>query len=199
MESKNLRKSTYRNMMTSLIDLMYYIRYKDPEMQKYTKEFLARNGKVVTFRPLSPKDDEKVLLFYQSLSRETVFFRFFSTKKTIKLRQIRKYTRIDYHKQIIIVVEYQDIIIGLGHLIATEKDKKSAEMAVILTDAWHHQGIGTELLRYLIKIAREKNLTHLFGTIRRDNINILKTIEKLGFKTRKTYDHGDIEVEAYIS
>lgn len=193
--SKKVR-SSYKNMLTSLIDLMYYLKYIDPEMQKFRKEFLAKNGKKILFRPLSPKDDYKILEFYNDLGQETVYFRFFSRKKTVSLRLVRKYTRIDYEKQIAIVAVHDEKIIGVAHLISEKEG--SAEMAVIVTDNWQHNGIGTALLESLVNIAREKDIRHLFGIILRDNKKILRTIDKFGFKVRKKYDHGDIEVEAYI-
>jgi len=194
---KNSRvKPSYKNLIVSLIDLMYYLRYLDPDTQKYRKEFTTKTNESVTFRPLSPKDDRKVLEFYNGLSGDTIYFRFFSHKKTVNLRLVRKYTRIDYEKQLVIVAEREDEIIGIGHLMLA--DEQSAEMAVIIADRWQHKGVGTQMLHFLVDIARDKGIHHLYGTVLRNNVRILKTIEKLGFKTRKRFDRGDLEVEAYI-
>ncbi|MHC1592233.1 MAG: hypothetical protein ACXQS8_09115, partial [Candidatus Helarchaeales archaeon] len=84
-------KSIYKNLLLSLIDLMYFVKYLQPETQKYRRELTTKMGKKITFRPLSPKDDQKILEFYNNLSLETVYFRFFSSKKTANLKLIRKY------------------------------------------------------------------------------------------------------------
>ncbi|NVM55680.1 MAG: GNAT family N-acetyltransferase [Candidatus Helarchaeota archaeon] len=186
-----------KNVIYNVVDLMFFIAMDDPGVQKYRTTFITKDGIEVLYRPIRPDDDDKILEFYYSLSRETIYFRFFSGRKNVPISRIRRYTHIDYEKNFAMVVEYQDTIIGIGHYIITE-NLETAEMAVVMDDNWQQKGIGTHFLRYLISIAKERGIKHLTATVLLENYKILKTIEKLGFKFSKKLEEGDLLVEADI-
>jgi acetyltransferase len=187
----------YKNVVYNVVELFFQLAVENPEVQKYRKEFKANDGKTVIYRPIQPDDDDKVLAFYYSLSRETIYFRFFSGRKNVPKSRIRDYTHIDYEKNFAMVVEHEGKIIGIGHYIITESPE-TAEMAVVMHDNWQRKGIGTHFLKYLISIAKERGIKHITATILLENYKILKTIEKLGFKFTKKLEEGDLLVEADI-
>ena len=185
------------NFIYDVVDLFFLIAVEDPKVQKYRTQFKTRDGTEVVYRPIRPDDDEKILEFYYSLSRETVYFRFFSGRKNIPKSRVRQYTHIDYQRNFALVVEAEGKIVGIGHFIVTE-NQDTAEMAVVIHDDWQKKGIGTHLLGYLITIARERGIKHITATVLLENYKILKTIEKLGFKFSKKLAEGDLLVQADI-
>ena len=187
----------YKNVVYNVIDLMFFIAMEDPKIQKYRRTFTTHDGTEVLYRPISPDDDDKILEFYYSLSRETIYFRFFSGRKNVPMSRIRDYTHIDYERNFAMVVEFENKIIGIGHYIITD-NPETVEMAVVMHDDWQRKGIGTHFLRYLIEIAKERGIKHITATILLENYKILKTIEKLGFKFKKKLEEGDLLVEADI-
>lgn len=185
------------NFLYNVVDLFFLIAVEDPKVQKYRTVFKTRDGTEVVYRPIRPDDDDKILEFYYSLSRETVYFRFFSGRKNVPKSRIRQYTHIDYQRNFALVVEANGKIVGIGHFISTESPE-TAEMAVVMHDDWQNKGIGTHLLRYLITIAKERGVKHITATVLLENYKILKTIEKLGFKFSKKLAEGDLLVQADI-
>lgn len=185
------------NFIYDVVDLFFFIAVEDPKVQKYRTQFKTKDGIEVTYRPIRPDDDNKILEFYYSLSRETVYFRFFSGRKNVPKSRIRQYTHIDYQRNFALVVEANGKIVGIGHFISTE-NPETAEMAVVMHDDWQNKGIGTHLLRYLISIAKERGIKHITATVLLENYKILKTIEKLGFKFSKKLAEGDLLVQADI-
>jgi acetyltransferase len=65
----------------------------------------------------------------------------------------------DYEREIVLVADYKDqptgkqYILGVGRLNKLQADKE-AEVAVLVSDQYQHLGLGTELLRRLVQIAR---------------------------------------------
>jgi acetyltransferase len=57
-----------------------------------------------------------------------------------------------------------------------------AEVAVLVSDRYQHQGLGTELVRELVEIAREKRLSRLVAETLHDNLAIQNTLRRLGFR-----------------
>ncbi|MHA1276165.1 MAG: GNAT family N-acetyltransferase [Candidatus Helarchaeota archaeon] len=185
----------YKNVIYNVVELFFQLAVETPEVQKYKTEFTTKDGTTVIYRPIKPDDDDKVLSFYYSLSRETIYFRFFSGRKNVPKSRVRDYTHIDYDKNFAMVVEYEGRIVGIGHYIVTD-NPQTVEMAVVMHDEWQRKGIGTHFLKYLISIAKEKGIRHITATVLLENYKILKTIEKLGFKFTKKLEEGDLLVEA---
>ncbi|MHC1590564.1 MAG: GNAT family N-acetyltransferase [Candidatus Helarchaeales archaeon] len=189
----------YRNFIYDVLDLMFLIARNDPEVEKYTK-FLTRKGERFKIRPISPEDDDAVLELYYSLSQETVYFRFFQTKKNVPKSRVRQFTRIDYRKNFALVVENpQKKLIGIGRFIVDKDDPDSAEMSIVIADAYQRRGIGTILIKYLVQIAKERGIKKIYATVLSDNYKILGTIDKLGFKFQRRLEDGDLRVECDLS
>ena len=56
------------------------------------------------------------------------------------------------------------------------------EFAMLIADAYHRQGLGTELLRQLIQIGRDEGLRRIIAFMLRDNVGMRRVAERLGFE-----------------
>ena len=138
----------YKNFMHDVIDLMYSIRVKSPEIQKYTREITLRDGDRVVLRPITPEDDQKVMQLYLSLSPETIYFRFFAGRKNVPMKRVRQFTRINYDKNFALVVQYKGKneefvgkLIGIGRFIVLPEDSEKAEMSLVMLDGFQRKAI----------------------------------------------------------
>ncbi|MHA1765013.1 MAG: GNAT family N-acetyltransferase [Promethearchaeota archaeon] len=197
--------SFYRNFLHDIVDLMYVIKVKSPEIQKYTKKITLSDGESVIFRPISPEDDQKILELYRALSPETIYFRFFAGRKNVPMKRVRLFTRINFDKNFAIVVEYNGSdekyigkLIGIGRFILEPNNPEKAEMSLVVMDQFQRKGIGSILINYLAGIAKEKGVKIIEGTILAENYKILKTLKKLGFKYVKKLVEGEILIEASV-
>ena len=66
--------------------------------------------------------------------------------------------------------------------LSKQHNPGEAEFAVLVSDAWQHQGLGTELLRRLIEIGRDEKLTSLSGVVLAENHAMQHICRKVGFK-----------------
>jgi acetyltransferase len=93
----------------------------------------------------------------------------------------------DYDRELALVVEARDpksqkpLILGIGRL-SKVPGGPDAEFAILISDAWQNRGLGTQLLRLLIQVARDENVPNLFGTIMAQNLEMRRVAEKLGFQ-----------------
>ena len=126
--------------------------------------------------------------FHQTLS-ETVFQRYLAhlglSERTAHERLIR-ICFVDYDREMALVAEQDDpvtgrpTIVGIGRL-SRVFGTDDAEFAVLVTDAWQGRGIGTELLRRLVEIARAEGVAVIGAQMRTGNIGMRKASERLGF------------------
>ena len=93
---------------------------------------------------------------------------------------------VDYDRDIALVVTNQndageEEIIAAGRL-TKEHGRNSAEYAILVSDLWHGQGIGTRLLKQLIEVGKQEKLDRIIAYILPNNTGMKKVSERLGFK-----------------
>jgi acetyltransferase len=160
-----------------------------PYPQQYSSKWQLRNGAPITIRPIRPEDEPTMVKFHGTLSEETVHFRYFGFSK-LELRVAHeRLTRIcfnDYDREIALVAIRQapetkeDEIIGVGRLIKLH-GVNEAEFAIVISDRFQRQGLGTQLLQLLVDIGREEGAECIFGQILPENYGMQRISKKVGF------------------
>jgi acetyltransferase len=74
-------------------------------------------------------------------------------------------------------------IIGVGRLIRV-RGVDVGEFAIVLSDKFQRQGLGTRLLQLLVQVGKQEGLKKIFGEILQDNLGMLRVAKKVGFTAR---------------
>jgi acetyltransferase len=166
---------------------------------KYMGEYTMKNGKSVTIRPIRPEDEPLLVKFHETLSDRTVFARYFQALNLSQRVAHERLTRIcfiDYAREMALVAEYTDAngdrhILGVGRLnklhVSTE-----ARFSVIVTDDYQHQGLGTELLRRLLDVAKQESVTRVTANILPACEDMRRMCEKVGFDVKPAADNMEL-------
>jgi acetyltransferase len=169
-----------------------------PYPTKYMKQITLKDGMSVLLRPIKPEDENMWLEMFKTFSEETVRFRFFRIIKDTPHEVRTRFCNIDYDREIGIVAEVQEPgkkrLLGVARLIATPVQKDEAEFALVVTDEWQRQGLGSEFLDYLIEIGKDKNLAKIAGVVLKDNYPMIALCREKGFKFSEG-DPGEYKVE----
>ncbi len=161
---------------------------------EYERVWKLRDGQITQVRPIRPEDEPLLVKFHESLSNQTVYFRYFhsiSFNQRIAHERLARICFIDYDQEMALVVEQADSrrIVGAGRLRKLS-GTRDGEFAVILSDDYQRTGLGTRLLKMLLEVGRDENLAHLRADILPENIGMRKVSEKLGFKVHFDVDEG---------
>ena len=146
-------------------------------------------GVEVTIRPIRPEDEPKLIEFHKALSEQTVLQRYFQPLKFSQRTAHERLTRIcfiDYNREMALVVEQKNAI-GETEIVAVGRMGKThglpeGELAVLVSDTSQGQGLGKELYRRLVQIARDEKLTRLHSNMLSDNVQGKAMCQALGFK-----------------
>ena len=65
----------------------------------------------------------------------------------------------------------------------------------MIGDRWQGQGIGEQLLIYLLKVAKKQGINKLWGTVLPENTHMLRLGKKLGFGVKFDRDEGAYYLE----
>src|SRR5262249_41581182 len=78
-------------------------------------------------------------------------------------------------------------IVAVGRL-SKMPDRKHSEVAVLVSDLYQRRGIGSELLRRLIAIARDEKVETITANILPENREMQALAAKAGFEFRRESD-----------
>lgn len=103
----------------------------------------------IVCRPIRPDDAARLLRLFPRLSSETLYRRFFSPVVAPDLKRIRYLCEVDHDQREALVALVGDEIIGVARYDRAHDDPRSAEVAVLVEDAWQGRGVGRFLMQRL--------------------------------------------------
>ncbi len=170
-----------------------------PYPLQYVSSWAMKNGTAITLRPIRPEDEPLMVKFHESLSDRSVYLRYFyslSLSSRIAHDRLVRICFVDYDREMAIVADCRDAsgqhrILGVGRLIKSHT-KNDGEVAVLVSDECQNQGLGTELFRRVIEVARDEKLARVDAEILPDNLPMKKIAKRLGFRTRTPEDPTSI-------
>jgi acetyltransferase len=163
-----------------------------PYPSQYISQFTMKDGTEVTLRPIRPEDEPLMVKFHETLSDRSVYMRYFSSVSLSSRVAHERLVRIcfgDYDRVMALVVDHKDEvtgqhrILGVGRLIKLPT-KNEAEIAILVSDQCQKQGLGIELLRRTVQIARDEKLSSVSAEMLRDNLTVQRIFKKVGFRLR---------------
>jgi acetyltransferase len=159
-----------------------------------------KDGTEVVIRPIRPEDEPLMVQFHGTLSDSSVYLRFFHMEKLDSRvahdRLVRK-CFIDYDREMALVVDRTDPRTGLHELLGVgrltrRRSPEDAELGVLVSDRWQRTGLGTELLRRLIEMARAEKVQHIVAHILGENVSMLAMARHFHFELAEDDDPGSL-------
>jgi len=138
-----------------------------------------RDGSRVAIRLARPEDDDPVEQMHDRASETTRYQRYFAPMTDWREDQLSRIS--GGHRGATLVAEAPDgSVIGLGNLFPERPgDAESAEIAVIVEDAWQGKGLGTLLLGHLIELARRQHFTEVIALVLATNTRMISLLDSL--------------------
>ncbi len=156
--------------------------------------YKAKDGTLVTIRPIKPEDFRMEQEFVKALSPESRYMRFMNTIREVSPAQLVRLTQIDYDREMAFVATVDDAgaekEVGVVRY-ATSPDGESCEFAIVVADDWQGKGLARRLMGILIDTARGAGLSYMHGDFLSDNKRMLAFVASLGFVlSAHPEDHG---------
>lgn len=145
-------------------------------------------------RPIRPEDAPLMMNLFGTLSKQSIYNRFFAPLKQLPPALLARLTQIDYDREIALVAILDDAsvekILGVSRIIQ-ENGGQCAEFAVLVGDPWHGLGIGATLLQRCLWIAKQRGLARVWGIVLAGNRQMLALGRKLGFCIERGEEPGE--------
>ncbi len=167
-----------------------------PYPVQFTWKATMKDGTPYLIRPIKPEDEPLLNELFKTFSEQTIRLRFFQPIKELSHEDLARYCQVDYYRELALVAEVQEgdrkRIVGVGR-ITMLPDGESAEMAFVVGDPWHGQGIGSQLMIHTLEAAEKSGIRTIFMNVLRENAAMKGLSEKFGFYTVPS-DDSDILV-----
>ena len=152
---------------------------------RYLERETLKDGTKVTVRAILPEDAPSILEAFGNLDRESVYRRFFSPKKELSDAELRQLTNIDFERVVALVVmaetpNGETLIAGGRYAVEPGDRPKSAELAFLTAAAHRDRGVASLLLRHLVKLARDADLSTLEADVLAENAAMLNVFRRSG-------------------
>jgi acetyltransferase len=153
------------------------------------------SGESLRVRPIRHDDGELEEAFVRGLSLESRYQRMLSGGTKVTPEWIDSMTHIDYRRHMAFAVttvsDGIEQLVGVGRYVV-DAATLTADVALVLADAWQGQGLGRRLLTTLLEHAQTAGVREAVGVVLATNVAMLRLARSVGFAV--TAEPGDATV-----
>lgn len=167
---------------------------------RYCKPWAMRNNKPVIIRPITARDESRMIKFHKTLSDQSVYSRYFSYMKLstrISHDRLLRICSMDPKNEMVLVALCRKPecrkreILAVGRLSKIPRSL-DAEMAILVGDQHQGNGLGTEVMNRLLHSAHRAGLMHVIAEVLPDNTVMQRINRKLDFPVRSEFRDGTV-------
>jgi acyl-CoA synthetase (NDP forming)/RimJ/RimL family protein N-acetyltransferase len=161
--------------------------------REWEADVLLTDGGIAHLRPIRPADANRLVAFYERVSPESKYLRFFAPYPRLTDRDVHRFTEVDYMDRVAFIVTLGEDMIAVGRYDRIEDDH--AEVAFLIEDAHQGRGIAQLLLEHLAQAARERGITRFVAEVLPENRRMAKVFADAGYRVSKGMEDGVLAVE----
>ncbi|MBS9442084.1 bifunctional acetate--CoA ligase family protein/GNAT family N-acetyltransferase [Photorhabdus heterorhabditis] len=156
-----------------------------------------KSGAECLLRPILPEDEPLLKDFIGQVTREDLYYRYFSEISEFTHDDLANMTQIDYDREMAFVAVHHPKtnpeIIGVTRAIA-DPDNVEAEFAVLVRSDLKGITLGHQLMTKLINYTREHGIRRLNAITMPENRTMIKLAKKLGFTIDIQFEDGIVNL-----
>jgi acetyl coenzyme A synthetase (ADP forming)-like protein len=160
---------------------------------QYETEVLLKDGSKIMLRPIRREDTDRWLAFVARLGPQTKYLRFHHVPKEMGIEDALRFCTVDYNDTFALVAEalrqQRRDIVAIGRYYRLPR-RHSAEIAIVIEDAYQGRGIGTQLMEWLTNVARDNGITTFEGDVLSENAEMMTLLRDYGFHLTSELEAG---------
>jgi GNAT superfamily N-acetyltransferase len=170
------------------------------DLHTFAATHVLRNGTSILIRAARQDDKQRLRVAFNQLDRESIYTRFFGYKKALTETELEQATNVDFDQVVALWATIgsgeAEIIIGGGRYVRNTQSasRPAAEVAFVVEEDYHGQGIATCLLKHLVHIGRSKGLVQFDADVLAVNRPMLAVFERSGLPMQQQQDQDVIHV-----
>ncbi len=170
---------------------------------QYVGTWTAKDKTNLIIRPILPEDENALAEFHTMLSDRSVFLRYLQPmllQDRVVHERLARICHCDYDREMVLVAERKNendvsSILGVVRLSKLH-GADEARLSILIADPYQGIGLGGELVRRALDVAKRERLKNLSAVLTDDNQAMRHIFQKLGFSFEPV--HGEKLLEARI-
>ncbi|MFJ1733603.1 GNAT family N-acetyltransferase [Streptomyces sp. NPDC088254] len=177
-----------------------------PDRHEYPAHWEAdvvlRDGGTARIRPITVDDAERLVNFYEQVSDESKYYRFFAPYPRLSAKDVHRFTHHDFVDRVglaatvggefIATVRYDRI--GADGMPASAPADE-AEVAFLVQDAHQGRGVASALLEHIGAVARERGIRRFAAEVLPANSKMIKVFTDAGYTQKRSFEDGVVRLE----
>ncbi|MEU3948209.1 GNAT family N-acetyltransferase [Streptomyces sp. NPDC029526] len=165
-------------------------------------DVVLRDGGTARVRPITVDDAERLVSFYEQVSDESKYYRFFAPYPRLSAKDVHRFTHHDFVDRVglaatvggefIATVRY-DRIGADGTPASAPADE--AEVAFLVQDAHQGRGVASALLEHIGAVARERGIRRFAAEVLPANTKMIKVFTDAGYTQKRSFEDGVVRLE----
>ncbi|MEU9520683.1 GNAT family N-acetyltransferase [Streptomyces sp. NPDC048224] len=165
-------------------------------------DVVLRDGGTARVRPITVDDAERLVSFYEQVSDESKYYRFFAPYPRLSAKDVHRFTHHDFVDRVglaatvggefIATVRYDRI--GAGGAPAPAPADE-AEVAFLVQDAHQGRGVASALLEHIAAVARERGIRRFAAEVLPANNKMIKVFMDAGYTQKRSFEDGVVRLE----
>ncbi|MFE9445196.1 GNAT family N-acetyltransferase [Streptomyces sp. NPDC006602] len=165
-------------------------------------DVVLRDGGTARIRPITVDDADRLVSFYEQVSDESKYYRFFAPYPRLSAKDVHRFTHHDFVDRVGLAAT-----IG-GEFIATVRYDRigpdgvpasspadEAEVAFLVQDAHQGRGVASALLEHIGAVARERGIRRFAAEVLPANNKMIKVFTDAGYTQKRSFEDGVVRLE----
>ncbi|MDT6982879.1 GNAT family N-acetyltransferase [Streptomyces lusitanus] len=166
-------------------------------------DVVLRDGGTARIRPITADDAERLVSFYEQVSDESKYYRFFAPYPRLSAKDVHRFTHHDFVDRVGLAATIGDDFIGTvrydrigaGGRPATGAEADEAEVAFLVQDAHQGRGVASALLEHIAAVARERGIRRFAAEVLPANTKMIKVFTDAGYTQKRSFEDGVVRLE----
>ena len=156
-------------------------------------DVLLADGRIAQIRPLESGDRDGLLALHEEAGEVSVRMRFFSLNRRAAHDYAEHLLQSPDDTVVTLVAVLEDRIAAVG--TAERVAATAAEVAFLVSDRQHGQGLGSLLLEHLAAAGRDRGIRRFVAEVLMENAGMMRVFRSAGFEVSRTTEQGVVSVE----
>lgn len=161
------------------------------------REITLPDGVRLRLRPIRPEDQARLSAFYDRLSRQTAYQRFFTVMKRLPPDWAHLLANVDYERRLALLAEHgppeAPELVGVARYEPTDR-ADTAELAFVIQDGWQGRGLGTIMLDALLTAADARGIRRFRAYVLAGNMRMIDLLVRFTDVQERVTESGVTEL-----
>ncbi|GHE51591.1 GNAT family N-acetyltransferase [Streptomyces vinaceus] len=164
-------------------------------------DVVLRDGGTARIRPITTEDAGRLVSFYEQVSDESKYYRFFAPYPRLSARDVHRFTHHDYVDRVGLAATIGEEFIGTVRYDRIGPDGRpasapadEAEVAFLVQDAHQGRGVASALLEHIGAVARERGIRRFAAEVLPANNKMIKVFKDAGYEQKRSFEDGSVHL-----